>query len=115
MTGAFGLQAKTLQGKLLINTDSEQEGDIYVGCSGSIDLNITFPYLKIETKPTRKAYEISLTGLKGGHSGRDINLQRGNAIKILVGVLHNLEAIPFRLAVFEGGNLRTPFPEKHEQ
>jgi dipeptidase D len=112
MTGAFALQAKTLQGKILINTDSEQEGTLYVGCSGSIDLNIDFPYIKTEIEATESAYEISLSGLKGGHSGRDIHLQRGNAIKVLADVLHDLDAIPFRLACFEGGSLRNTIPRE---
>ncbi len=112
MTGAFGLPAKTLQGKILINTDSEKEGTLYVGCSGSIDLDINFPYQKMETTPTDSAYEITLSGLQGGHSGRDIHLQRGNALKILTDVLHNLDAIPFHLAVFEGGNLRNSIPRE---
>ena len=112
MTGAFGLQAKTLKGKILINTDSEHEGTLYVGCSGSIDLNINFPYVQMKIEPTDSAYEISLNGLKGGHSGRDIHLHRGNAIKVLAGVLHNLDALPFRLAIFEGGDLRNTIPRE---
>lgn len=112
MGGAFGLKAKTLSGKILINTDSEQEGSLYVGCSGSVDLNISLPYLTVPSKTHHQAFEISLTGLKGGHSGRDINLQRGNAIKVLIDVLHNLEAIPFHLSIFEGGNLRNTIPRE---
>ena len=112
MTGAFALQADALNGKILINTDSEQEGELYVGCAGGINVNINFPYEKMETEPTDRAYEISLNGLKGGHSGCDINLKRGNAIKVLAGVLHNLDAIPFRLAFFEGGSLRNAIPRE---
>ena len=112
MTGAFALQADALKGKILINTDSEQEGELYVGCAGGINVNINFPYEKMETEPTDNAYEISLNGLKGGHSGCDINLKRGNAIKVLTGVLHNLDAIPFQLAFFEGGSLRNAIPRE---
>ena len=112
MTGAFALQENELKGKILINTDSEQEGELYVGCAGGINVTINFPYEKMETTPTDRAYEISINGLKGGHSGCDINLKRGNAIKILTGVLHNLGAIPFRLAYFEGGSLRNAIPRE---
>ena len=112
MTGAFALQEEALAGKILINTDSEQEGELYVGCAGGINININFPYEKMETEPSDRAYEISLSGLKGGHSGCDINLKRGNAIKVLTGILHNLDAIPFHLAFFEGGSLRNAIPRE---
>ena len=112
MAGAFGLKAKTLQGKILINTDSEQEGSLYVGCAGSVDLNITFPYINSPTETNKKAFEVSLKGLKGGHSGRDIHLQHGNAIKLLVEVLENLKELPFQLSTLEGGNLRNTIPRE---
>lgn len=112
MTGAFALQADLLRGKILINTDSEQEGELYVGCAGGVNVNISLPYEKMETEPDNAAYEISLSGLKGGHSGCDINLNRANAIKTLAGVLHNLDAIPFHLSTFEGGSLRNAIPRE---
>ena len=112
MTGAFALQEDSLNGKILINTDSEQEGELYVGCAGGVNVNINFPYEKMHTEPNDKAYEISLEGLHGGHSGCDINLKRGNAIKILASVLRNLDATPFRLAFFEGGSLRNAIPRE---
>jgi len=112
MTGAFGLQGDALKGKILINTDSEQEGDLYVGCAGGINVNINLPYEKMESEPTDNAYKISLNGLKGGHSGCDINLGRANALKLLADVLHNLDAIPFHLASFEGGSLRNAIPRE---
>lgn len=90
MTGAFGLQADSLQGKILMNTDSEQEGELYVGCAGGINVNIDLPFEVMESEPTYKAFEISVTGLKGGHSGCDINLGRANAIKLLASALGNL-------------------------
>ncbi len=112
MTGASALQENALNGKILINTDSEQEGELYVGCAGGINVNINFPYEKMETAPGDRAYEITLSGLRGGHSGCDINLQRGNAIKVLASVLHNLDAIPFYLAGFTGGSLRNAIPRE---
>ena len=112
MTGAFGLKAGALQGKILINTDSEQEGELYVGCAGGINVNINLPYDKMETEPTDNAYRITLSGLNGGHSGCDIHLGRGNAVNILAGVLANLSSIPFHLSFFEGGSLRNAIPRE---
>ncbi|MEH6452344.1 MAG: aminoacyl-histidine dipeptidase [Psychromonas sp.] len=112
MTGAFGLQADSLQGKILINTDSEQEGELYVGCAGGINVNIDLPFEVMESEPTYKAFEISIAGLKGGHSGCDINLGRANAIKLLASALENLDAIPFNIAYFEGGSLRNAIPRE---
>ena len=112
MTGAFGLQADSLKGQILINTDSEQEGELYVGCAGGINVNISLAYEKMEAEPTACAFEITISGLKGGHSGCDINLDRANAIKILTEVLGNLDAISFNLASFEGGSLRNAIPRE---
>lgn len=112
MTGAFGLQADALQGKILINTDSEQDGELYVGCAGGINVNVALPYDIMESDPTTSAFEVSLEGLKGGHSGCDINLGRANAIKTLVSILHNLEGVEFHIAYFEGGSLRNAIPRE---
>jgi len=112
MTGAFGLKSGALKGKVLINTDSEQEGELYVGCAGGVNVNIDLPYEKMEPEVSYCGYEISLTGLKGGHSGCDINLGRGNAIKELASVLNNLDGVPFSLASFEGGSLRNAIPRE---
>ncbi|PKF62597.1 cytosol nonspecific dipeptidase [Psychromonas sp. psych-6C06] len=112
MTGAFGLQAGALKGRILINTDSEQEGELYVGCAGGINVNVDLPYEKMEPEVDCAAYEISLTGLKGGHSGCDINLGRANAIKELAGVLDNIDGVPFFISRFEGGSLRNAIPRE---
>ena len=112
MTGAFGLKSGALKGKILINTDSEQEGELYVGCAGGVNVNIDLPYEKMEPDVDSAAYEISLTGLKGGHSGCDINLGRANAIKELANVLSELKGIPFLIASLEGGSLRNAIPRE---
>lgn len=112
MTGAFGLKADALQGKILLNTDSEQEGELFVGCAGGVNVSVTLPYEIMESEPDASAFEIVLAGLKGGHSGCDINLGRANAIKTLVSVLNNLEGVPFHLAYFEGGSLRNAIPRE---
>ncbi|MFT5558636.1 MAG: dipeptidase D [Psychromonas sp.] len=112
MTGAFGLKANALQGKILLNTDSEQEGELFVGCAGGVNVTVTLPYEIMESEPDNSAFEIVLGGLKGGHSGCDINLGRANAIKTLVSVLNNLEGVPFHIAYFEGGSLRNAIPRE---
>jgi len=112
MTGAFGLEAGKLKGEILINTDSEQEGELYVGCAGGVNVNVQLPYEKMEPDINDKAYEITLSGLKGGHSGVDINLGRANAIKELANLLANLTAVPFLISSFNGGSLRNAIPRE---
>ena len=112
MTGAFGLEAGALQGKILINTDSEQEGELYVGCAGGINVNVLLPFEKMESDITESAYEITISGLKGGHSGVDINLGRANAIKELATVLSNLDGTPFLISSLTGGSLRNAIPRE---
>lgn len=113
MHGAFGLQPNFLQGEILINMDSEDEGELYVGCAGGVDANVTFKYNEVEVPEGDTALKISLTGLKGGHSGVDIHLQRANANKILFRFLKdavsNYEA---RLASIDGGSLRNAIPRE---
>jgi dipeptidase D len=75
MTGAFNIEPGTLKGKTMINLDSEDEGELYIGCAGGINTSAQIP-VKWEAVPANfKAYKINLTGLKGGHSGLDINLR----------------------------------------
>ncbi|WP_028869865.1 aminoacyl-histidine dipeptidase [Psychromonas arctica] len=112
MTGAFGLEAGTLDGQILINTDSEQEGELYVGCAGGVNVNVLLPFEKMEPDIADSAYEISISGFKGGHSGVDINLGRANAIKELAAVLSNLDAAPFLISSFTGGSLRNAIPRE---
>ena len=114
MVGAFGLKSDFLKGRTLLNCDSEEEGELFVGCAGGADLNITFQYKKgaplIEGDVPVK---ISLTGLKGGHSGVDIHLGRANANKLmfrfLKDVIRNFGA---RLASIEGGSMRNAIPRE---
>lgn len=107
MFGAIGLKNGTLQGEILLNLDSEEEGELYVGCAGGIDATITFAYQQEPVYNGDIAYKISLTGLRGGHSGLDINLERGNANKLLFRFLKiTVATCEARLASYEGGNLR---------
>lgn len=115
MYGAFDLKGGWLQGKYLLNLDSETEGELYVGCAGGVDTSATFDFEPVDTEEGDIAVRICLKGCKGGHSGCDIHLQRANAIKLLFRVLKdavtNYEA---RLACVEGGSLRNAIPREAE-
>lgn len=113
MTGAFGLEAGWLEGDILLNTDSEDEGEVYMGCAGGIDVNIELPIEWEATDTTKSAVNVSLNGLKGGHSGVDIHLGRANANKLLVRALSLLD-IDFAIADLQGGSLRNAIPREAE-
>ena len=113
MFGAFGLQPNFLKGDILINMDSEDEGELYVGCAGGLDANISFAYNEVEVPEGDVALKISLTGLKGGHSGVDIHLQRANANKLMFRFLKDAVAeYEARLASIDGGSLRNAIPRE---
>ncbi len=107
LTGAFALEPGFMTGSVLLNLDSEDEGEIFIGCAGGID---TLAELTYQTEPVLKshtAFKISVSGLLGGHSGDDIHKNRGNAIKILNRFLWKASReYSVRLAEFNGGNLR---------
>lgn len=106
LTGAFNLEKDFINSKTLLNLDSEDDGELFIGCAGGIDTLITFSYEKVNTEADHTGFQISVTGLKGGHSGDDIHKGRGNAIKILNRLLWNAERMfEIRLAEFKGGNL----------
>ena len=113
MYGAFALEGGLLQGKTLLNLDSEAEGELYVGCAGGVDTTAKFAYTPVEVEEGDVAVKVSVTGCKGGHSGCDIHLQRANANKLLFRFLKeavaNYEA---RLASVEGGSLRNAIPRE---
>ncbi len=113
MTGANNLQAGLLKGSIFINLDSEEEGELYIGCAGGINATASFPYNSEPTESNAAAFKISLTGLKGGHSGLDINLGRGNANKLLNRFLWNASrCYGLRIASIEGGNMRNAIPRE---
>lgn len=113
MTGAFELEPGLLKGEILINTDSEDEGELYVGCAGGIDGNFYFDAKLKEIPPHHTAFKISVTGLKGGHSGLDINLERGNANKIFFRFLNQANnEFGTHLADIKGGSLRNAIPRE---
>ncbi len=112
MYGAFDLKGGVLKGQTLINLDSETEGELYIGCAGGLDANIEFNFVnRVPVPQGDVALQIDLTGLKGGHSGVDINLQRANANKLLVRFLKDaIEDVEVRLASIDGGNMRNAIP-----
>ncbi|MDR1880642.1 MAG: aminoacyl-histidine dipeptidase [Tannerellaceae bacterium] len=114
MDGAFGLKPDFLKGGILINCDSEEEGELFVGCAGGADLNISFQFKETTAIPKGDvAVRVSLTGLKGGHSGVDIHLGRANANKLMFRFLK--EAVSdcgARLAAVDGGSMRNAIPRE---
>jgi dipeptidase D len=113
MTGAFALKDNMLMGDILINLDSEDEGELYIGCAGGIDTTAKFPYKTVNVVGSSQGFDIIVKGLKGGHSGLDIHLGRGNANKILNRILWqaNRELL-MQLAYISGGSLRNAIPRE---
>ncbi len=107
LTGAFGLSNEALKGKILLNLDSEDEGELFIGCAGGKDTVIELPYSKEACPEGMKAFMLNISGLKGGHSGDDIHKGLGNANKLLNRILYASEKqFQIRIAHIEGGNLR---------
>ncbi|MFW6018955.1 MAG: aminoacyl-histidine dipeptidase [Bacteroidales bacterium] len=115
MTGAFGLKPGMLDGKILINMDSEDEGELYIGCAGGMDTIATMQYSEEKVPADMKAYKLYVKGLKGGHSGLDIHLGRGNSIKMLDRFMFKAQNTHgLRLAEMEAGNMRNAIPREGE-
>jgi dipeptidase D len=113
MTGAFGLQPGWLKGDILLNLDSEDEGELYVGCAGGTDINVVFKTGYKVVPKGHVAYKLAVTGLKGGHSGIDINLYKGNANKLLNRFLwHATRRHHLCLAEIDGGGMRNAIPRE---
>jgi len=107
LTGAKNLEKTSLSGKILINLDTEEEGDIYIGCAGGMDTIASFKYSQRAVEKGFSSYKVIVGGLTGGHSGDDIEKGRGNAVQILGRFLWNsMELYDIRLAEIDGGNKR---------
>lgn len=107
LTGAFALKPGFLSGSILLNLDSEDEGEMFIGCAGGVDTLATLPYNREEVPAGQVAIRIDVKGLLGGHSGDEINKGRGNSNKILNRFLWEInQKYGIRLAEFNGGNLR---------
>lgn len=112
MTGAFNLEEGFVKSTILLNLDSEDEGELYIGCAGGKDTIATFTYEEEKLKKG-EAFRITVSGLKGGHSGDDINKGLGNSIKILNRFLYELiNRIEYKLSLIDGGNLRNAIPRE---
>ncbi len=113
MTGAFALQPDMLRGDILLNLDSEDEGELFVGCAGGMDGNFKFEYIEDKQYKDYVPYSIHVSGLKGGHSGLDIHLGRGNSNFILSRILYGASGkFDIRIAEIEGGNMRNAIPRE---
>ena len=114
MTGAFGLKKGELHGDYLLNLDSETEGELYVGCAGGIDATMSIPYTTEKAPKGMVAYKLTIGGLKGGHSGMEINTGRANANKLMFRHLRWVAECGIRLISVEGGNMRNAIPRDAE-
>lgn len=113
MTGAFALKPGMLKGDILMNLDSEHEGELFIGCAGGMDGNIEFDYAADKVPGGYIPFLVKATGLKGGHSGLDIHMGRGNSNLVLIRLLRKAEEkIGMRLCEFEGGNMRNAIPRE---
>lgn len=90
MTGAKAVRSKDLDGKIVLNLDSEEEGKLWVSCAGGIRTESTLPIEWTNKKENTKEYVIEVKGLAGGHSGAEIHLERGNANKLMARVLREI-------------------------
>lgn len=113
MTGAMNLQTGFFEGSTLLNLDSEDEGILYIGCAGGMDTVGTIHVKGIPVPDDLKGMEISVTGLRGGHSGDEIHKGYGNAVKIMNRILTDLtRKFDISISSFNGGNLRNAIPRE---
>ena len=115
LSGANNLPSKQLEGKILLNLDSEDEGVFTIGCAGGCTTENTLPLEFKKPGTALKAYHVKIDGLKGGHSGVDIKLQRGNAIKLLARALFAvISEHHFELAGIKAGTVHNAIPRSGE-
>lgn len=113
MTGANALKPGILEADILINTDSEDEGELYIGCAGGVDTNAKFHYVEEKVPSDVTPFKLKVTGMKGGHSGLDIKLGRGNANKAINRLLYEAgKSVDFRISTIEAGSLRNAIPRE---
>jgi dipeptidase D len=113
LTGAAMMDPSLIHGRTLINLDSEEDGILYIGCAGGRETDLKLGIKRVKTPGSLKAVTVKVKGLKGGHSGTDIHEGRGNAIKVLAGLLIS-SGTNFRLSAISGGNLRNSIPREAE-
>ncbi len=113
LNGAQALKSGFSSADILVNLDSEEDGAVYIGCSGGKNTYAKFPYKPESIKPGSEIIKINITGLMGGHSGLDIISGRGNAVKILARLLWQLKkTVNFQLVYFAGGSKHNAIPRE---
>jgi dipeptidase D len=113
MFGAKALKAGVLKSSILINLDSEEDGTLYIGCAGGQNTVVKIKYDQKDVPENTFALELKVSGLKGGHSGLDIHTGRGNAIKLMVRLLHELNyKFGIRLVNINGGSKHNAIPRE---
>ncbi|MGL5123997.1 MAG: aminoacyl-histidine dipeptidase [Fusobacteriaceae bacterium] len=113
MTGAINLDGSLLSGKLMLNLDTEEEGEIYVSCAGGASGNLEIPIQWEETQNKKDGFLIQIKGLQGGHSGADIHLQKGNSNKLLGRILNEIrKEIKFNISEISGGAKANAIPRE---
>lgn len=113
MTGAMNLKPGFFDASILINLDSEDEGELFIGCAGGMGVIAEFEYSLEEMLPGYITFRISVSGLRGGHSGGDIHVGLGNANKILTRVLYAIDKnLDYQLIEISGGNLHNAIPRE---
>ena len=113
MTGAMGLKPNWLKGEILLNMDSEEEGELYVGCAGGVNADIEFEYDEVIVPQGVTPLKLVISGLRGGHSGLEINQGRGNANKLIIRFLkYATRELDARLAEINGGGMRNAIPRE---
>jgi dipeptidase D len=112
LTGAAALKSDALQSRVMINLDSEDEGVLYIGCAGGVDSIGTLPVAYATLPAPYTLWTLTVSGLRGGHSGIDIHTGRGNAIKLLSRALCALSGCGVRLCSLSGGNKRNAIPRE---
>lgn len=114
MTGAMNIEENFIQSDILLNLDSEDEGEIFIGCAGGMGSFAEFSYQPAYADPTLVYLQVNVKGLRGGHSGGDIHVGLGNANKILARYLYNLDHVvdDWTLAQITGGNLHNAIPRE---
>ena len=115
MYGAFALKGGELEGNILLNLDSEEEGVLYIGCAGGLDITATMEFMEEGSDDEDVAVKVMLKGLRGGHSGLEINAGRGNANKLMARFMREaMDECGVVLASWNGGNMRNAIPASCE-
>ncbi|MCB9246087.1 MAG: aminoacyl-histidine dipeptidase [Flavobacteriales bacterium] len=113
MTGAFKLEQGRLNGSILLNLDTEDDDEFSIGCAGGIDTNTRIKFEESSTSGSGlQGFRLTVSGLKGGHSGVDIDLERGNANKIINRLMHKCSDHGLRISEIDGGSLRNAIPRE---